>query len=192
MRLPARTSCSACASGPIATSSCSRASQLARRPVVGERFPRGGLDAVRHPAQRELAQRDQVALAEETVDRARAFVRHVDLAGLQTREQLVGRQVDELDLVGLVEHAVGHRLAQTHAGDLRDDVVQALEVLDVDASCRRRCPRRAAPRRPASASDAWRGSPPTVRVRELVDEQDRRVGARARRRDRTPGSVMPR
>ena len=36
---------------------------------------------------------------------------HVDLALAQALEQLVGRQVDELDLVRLVEHAVGHRLA---------------------------------------------------------------------------------
>ena len=46
-------------------------------------------------------------------------------------DQLVGRQVDELDLVRLVEHPVGHRLPDVDAGDLADDVIQALEVLDV-------------------------------------------------------------
>ena len=43
-----------------------------------------------------------------------------------------GEQVDQLHLVGAVEDAVGDRLAHAHAGDLRDDVVQALEVLDVE------------------------------------------------------------
>ena len=60
------------------------------------------------------------------------FFRHVDLAGVQAREQIVGRQVDELDLVGLVEDAVRHRLALLDAGDLRDQIVQALEMLDVE------------------------------------------------------------
>ena len=47
-------------------------------------------------------------------------------------QQLVGRQIDELDLVGAGEHAIGHGLAHVDAGDLRDDIVQAFEVLHVD------------------------------------------------------------
>ena len=54
------------------------------------------------------------------------------LPSCEALEQLVGRQVDQLHLVGLVEDAVGHRLPDAHAGDLADDVVQALEVLHVD------------------------------------------------------------
>ena len=42
------------------------------------------------------------------------------------------RDVDQLDLGRLVEDAVGHGLAHLHARDAGDDVVQALEVLDVD------------------------------------------------------------
>ena len=57
---------------------------------------------------------------------------HVDLALPQALEQVVGRQVDQLDLVGSLEDRVGHGLAHGDAGDLRDDVVQALEVLDVE------------------------------------------------------------
>ncbi len=37
-----------------------------------------------------------------------------------------------LDVVGAIEDAVGHRLAHAHARDLRDDVVEALDVLDVE------------------------------------------------------------
>ena len=61
-----------------------------------------------------------------------ACSRHVDLALAEALEQLVGRQVHQLDLVGLLEHRVGHGLADDDAGDLRDDVVQALDVLDVE------------------------------------------------------------
>ena len=43
-----------------------------------------------------------------------------------------GRQIDELDVVGAVEHRVRHGLAHPHMGDLRDDVVEALDVLNVD------------------------------------------------------------
>ena len=46
--------------------------------------------------------------------------------------QLVGRQVDELHLVGPVEHGVRHGFLDADAGDAADDVVQALEVLDVE------------------------------------------------------------
>ena len=64
-------------------------------------------------------------------DRARRLLGHVDLALLQTLQQLRRRQVHHLDLAGLVQHAVGHRLADRDAGDLRHHVVQTLEVLDV-------------------------------------------------------------
>ena len=56
----------------------------------------------------------------------------VDLALLQALDQVVGRQVDQLDGVGPIEDRVRHRLAHAHVGDLRHHVVQALDVLDVD------------------------------------------------------------
>src|SRR6185436_4627394 len=46
--------------------------------------------------------------------------------------QVVGREIHELYSVGAVEDGIGHRLAHAHARDLGDDVVQALDVLDVD------------------------------------------------------------
>ncbi len=63
---------------------------------------------------------------------ARASSVDVHLAGLESRQQVVGRQVDQLDFVGLVEDPVGQRLALPHAGDLRDHVVEAFEMLHVD------------------------------------------------------------
>ena len=47
-------------------------------------------------------------------------------------DQLVRRDVDQLDFVGLLEHGVGQRLADDDAGDLGDDVVEAFDVLDVE------------------------------------------------------------
>ena len=82
--------------------------------------------------ERELPERDQVALPEEVPDRLLGLLRQVDLALLQSAEQLVGREIHQLDLVGPLEHGVGDRLAHDHAGDLGHDVVQALDVLDVE------------------------------------------------------------
>ena len=58
-------------------------------------------------------------------------LRHVDLALLEPRDQIVGGEVDDLDVVGPVDDRIRHRLAHPDAGDLGDDVVQALDVLDV-------------------------------------------------------------
>ena len=82
MRLPARTSCSACSSGPTATSTRSRASQAREVRSADQRRARRGFDAIRHAPQRELAQRDQIGLAEEALDRGARLLRHVDLARL--------------------------------------------------------------------------------------------------------------
>ena len=66
------------------------------------------------------------------LERALGLLGDVDLAFLQALDQVVGREVDELDRVGAVEDRVRHGLAHPHMRDLRDDVVQALDVLDVD------------------------------------------------------------
>ena len=64
-------------------------------------------------------------------ERARRFLRHLDFAVLQPVNQLVRRQVDELDL-GALEYAVGHRLADADAGKAGDDVVEAFDMLDIE------------------------------------------------------------
>ena len=136
-------------------------------------------------AQGQLAQRDQVASAEEVAERLVDLLGVVDRASLQPVDERVGRQVDELDLVGLVEHAIGHRLAHAHAGDLADGVVEALEVLDVDGR----------EHVDAGVEELLDGLPALlvrgaghVGVRELVDEhgrglaRDDRVGVELRER----------
>ena len=131
-----------------------------------------GVDRLRRAAQRELAQREQVAPLEEVLGRALRLLGQVDLALREPLQQLLGRDVDELDLVGALEHGVGHRLAHLDAGDLRDDVVEALDVLDVE----RRVDVDAGVEQlehvlPAlGVARAGR-----VGVRELVDEEQRRL-----------------
>ena len=110
---------------------------LARRPGagngvglhVGEQLL---VDALGGAAQRQLAQRGEIAGREIMLQRALGLLRHIDLAVLQPLDQVVGREVDQLDGVGAVEHGIRHRLAHAHMGDLGDDVVEALDVLDVD------------------------------------------------------------
>jgi hypothetical protein len=51
---------------------------------------------------------------------------------LEALDEIVGRQVDDLDIVGAVDDRIRNGLAHADTGDLRDDVVQALEMLDVE------------------------------------------------------------
>ena len=66
------------------------------------------------------------------LQRAFGLLGDIDLALLQPLDQVVGREVDQLDGVGEVEHLVRHGLAHPHMRDLRDHVVEAFDVLDVD------------------------------------------------------------
>jgi hypothetical protein len=90
------------------------------------------LDVIGQPEQGELPHRRQVA-EPEVVRQGRVDpLRGADLALSQPRAQGLGREVHELDLVRAAQDLVGHRLALGDAGDLLDDVVQRLDVLDVD------------------------------------------------------------
>ena len=64
--------------------------------------------------------------------RALGLLGDIDLAFPQALDQIVGGDVDQLDGIGTVEDRVGHGLAHANAGDLRDDVVEAFDVLNVD------------------------------------------------------------
>ncbi len=90
------------------------------------------VDAVGGAAQRQFAQRDQVALAEEVARRVLGLLGHVDLALGQAAQQFIGGQIDQDHLGRAVEDRVGHRLPHADAGDAADGLVQAVEVLHVD------------------------------------------------------------
>ena len=59
------------------------------------------------------------------------LLRHIHLAGLQARQQFVGRDVDQHHFIGGVEHLVGHGFPDAHVGDAADDVVEALQMLHI-------------------------------------------------------------
>ena len=90
------------------------------------------VDPLGGAAQSKLAQRRQIGGREEVLQRALGLLGNVNLSFLEALDQVVRREIHELDRIGAVEHLVRHGLAHAHAGDLRDDVVQALDVLDVD------------------------------------------------------------
>ena len=167
---------------------------LARLPRLLDPVPRAVLgeplvDPVGEPGERELAQRGEVAGPEVVGERRVDPLGRVDVAAREAVAQRERREVDELDLVGAADDLVGDRLALLDAGDLLDDVVERLEVLDVQ-------------RRddvdpgveqlldvlPALLVARARD----VRVRELVDERDLRAAARAPRRGPSPRTCRPR
>ena len=104
----------------------------ARGASVAGVFAGGGVDPVGRAPERELAQRQQVWLAEEPLGRGVDLLTGVDLAGVQACKQVVGRQVDQLDVLGLIENPVRQCLVLADAGDAGNDVVEALEVLHVE------------------------------------------------------------
>jgi hypothetical protein len=85
-------------------------------------------------AQGHLAQRDQVALTEELAECPLGAVGRINVAVLHALPQRVRRHVDQLDLVGRVEDAIGDALAHLDAGDVLDEIGQAFHVLDVDGA----------------------------------------------------------
>ncbi len=79
-----------------------------------------------HLAYRQLAQRRQVLGAEEVAQRGVDAIGRIDLPFAQALPQHVGRDVDEDDLVGELQHAVGQRLAHARPGHPIDRVARRL------------------------------------------------------------------
>ena len=90
------------------------------------------IDPARRGAQRQFAQRREIGLGEEIVERPADRAGPVDLALAQPADQLLGRQVDELDLVGAGNDLVGDGLLHAHAADPRHRIVERFDVLDVE------------------------------------------------------------
>ena len=131
-----------------------------------------GVDAFGGATQGELAQRRQVLRLEEPLAGAVRHVGHINLALREPLQKLLGRQVDQYDFVGFLEHPVGHRLAHLYAGDLLENVVQPFEVLNVERG----------PYVDARRQQLLDILPPlgmaaagNVAVRQLIDEQKSRL-----------------
>ena len=90
------------------------------------------VDALGGAAQREFAERGEIADGEVVGQRAFGGFGEVDAAFAEALQEVFGGDVDELDGVGAVDQAVGDGFADADAGDAGDDVVEAFEVLDVE------------------------------------------------------------
>ena len=88
-------------------------------------------DALGRAPQGQFAQGDQVAFSEKIPAGPLGLRRLVHLALPEPGQQLVRRKIHQHHFVGIVEHGVGDRLADTDARDAADHVVQAFQVLHV-------------------------------------------------------------
>ena len=161
--------------------------------LLAERLEHGRLrGAPRRPrrprAARARAAPTSLSARKKFVERDLGALLRVDLARSQPLLQRLGREVDEHDLVGLVEDAVGERLAHADLGQLEDRVVEALEVLDVDG-------RDDVDARGEHLVDVLPAllvaHPGGVRVRELVDQRELRRARDAPRRRPSPPARAP-
>ena len=90
-----------------------------------------GVDSTGHEAQRKLAERSQIRLREEPVERDPGSIRRVDVAVAHPLAERVRAHVDEFDLVGRGEDLVRDPLVHRGARDRRYRVGDRVQVLDV-------------------------------------------------------------
>ena len=82
--------------------------------------------------QPDLTQRGQVGLAEEVAEGGLDALGRVDVAVPHPLAQGLRRDVDELEVAGLVEQPVRDGLPDRDPGDPLDEILHSLDVLDVD------------------------------------------------------------
>ena len=165
---------------------------FARRPIAGERMrphiiEHLRVDGLRRAAKRQLAKSRQVRLGEEVAERPGRLLGDVDLALLQALDQLVGRDIDDLDL-GFLDDAVRHRLAHPDLREGCDDIVEAFDVLDVqgreDIDAGRKQLLDVLPALGVAAAGR-------VGVGELVDQRELRLPRLGSRRRPSPTELRP-
>ena len=90
------------------------------------------IDSARHLAQREFAQRGQVAGLEKILERLLDLCRRIDFSFAQAFAKLLDRHVDVDDLIRFRDEGIGHHLAHFDAGDAPHQRIERLDMLDVD------------------------------------------------------------
>ncbi len=100
--------------------------------VLGPVALKSFLHPVGEPEQRQLAQRCQVPDPEVVGQRRFDTVRRIDVTVSHPAAQHLGREVDQLDPVGVAGHLVGKGLPLPYAGDLLDHVIEGLQVLHIE------------------------------------------------------------
>ena len=140
--------------------------------VVGAILGQRGIDLIGEPEQSDFAKRGQVPAPEVIGQRRVDSLGRIHIAVREPAPQRLWCDVDQLDLVGGADDLVGHFLLLLDTGDLRDDIVQALQMLNVDRGYHRDAGvEKLLDVLPAFGVLAARG----VRVGELVDEHYLRV-----------------
>ncbi|MNM67889.1 hypothetical protein D3C81_794330 [compost metagenome] len=91
-----------------------------------------GIDLGRGSLHGQFTQRGEVGLGKISLDGRPRLLRHVHLAFAQALQQFTGRQVDQHQFEGFLQHPVRQGFAHLYAGDIADLVVEAFQVLDVD------------------------------------------------------------
>ncbi len=91
-----------------------------------------GVNAVGGAPESQLAQGDQVALAEKVLDSALGLAAHIDLALVQALTKIVRGQVHQHHVVGGVKKGIRHGLPHLDPGHAAHHIVQALQMLHVE------------------------------------------------------------
>jgi hypothetical protein len=73
----------------------------------------------------------QIGVGEKILQRLLHALRRIDFPILEALLQVLGRQVDVDDLIGLGQHRIRQPLAHGHADELLDRVVQAFQMLNM-------------------------------------------------------------
>ena len=131
MRLAVRISLALVGLGPTQTSKRSHVAQMPGAAFSCAHRRHLPAQTLRDLTQRQLAQGEQVRLLKKMLECPFGLLRHVNLSFAQAIHQLFRRDVHELDVVGLFKDGVGQGLADHDAGDLRDDIVDAFDMLHV-------------------------------------------------------------
>ena len=90
------------------------------------------VDAIRRSAESHLAKSNEIARPEKVRHCELRLVRDVDLALIEPDQQFVHGQIHQLDLVGAVENGIRDGLAYRYAGHLRDEVIEAVKMLNIE------------------------------------------------------------
>src|SRR5262249_37282317 len=87
---------------------------------------------LRGAGQRKLTQGRQICWRKEMLQSTFRLLRNVDFTFLEPLDQIIRREIDQLDGIGTIEYCVGHCLTHPDVCDLRNYIVKAFDVLNVN------------------------------------------------------------
>ena len=94
-------------------------------------FFRAAVHTVGRAAQSNLPQRHKVLSGEKMVHGAAGLKRTVNFSPVQPGQKVIGFDVHQLHLIGIIEHTVRHAFAHCNACNSGYNVVQAFQMLNI-------------------------------------------------------------